>query len=56
LKVWHIFGGVDQKPIRVGGEPLRIDFSIRSAQSAQDIVDHPDKSGRSYPSTGSESY
>lgn len=56
LKVWHIFGGVDQKPIRVGSEPLQVDFSIRSAQNAQDLVDHPDKSGRSYPSTGSESY
>jgi plastocyanin len=56
LRVWHIFGGSDQKPIRVGSQPLRVDFSIRSAQSTQDVIEHPDKAGQNYKQPGSESY
>jgi plastocyanin len=56
LKVWHIFGGSDQKSIRLGNQPQRVDFSILSVQSIQDVLEHPDKSGRSYKPTDSESY
>jgi len=55
LRVWHIFGGVDQIPIRVGKDTLTVDFILRSAQNNQDILEHPDKSGQNYK-TGSESY
>jgi len=56
LRVWHIFGGSDQKPIRVGSQPLRVDFSILSAQSTQDVMEHPDKAGQNYKQPDSESY
>lgn len=56
LRVWHIFGGADQKPIRVGSQTPQVDFTLRSAQSTQDALEHPDKSGQSYKSTDSESY
>jgi len=56
LRVWHIFGGSDQKPIRVGSQPLRVDFSIRSAQGTQEVMEHPDKAGQNYKQPDSESY
>jgi plastocyanin len=56
LRVWHIFGGADQKIIRVGNRPLVYDFTLRSAQSIQEIIEHPNKTGQGYSSTASESY
>jgi plastocyanin len=56
LRVWHIFGGTDQKPIRVEKTPLKADFTIRSTQSNQDVIEHPNKAGQSYPAATSESY
>jgi hypothetical protein len=56
LRVWHIFGGADQKPVRVSPALLAVDFTIRSTQSTQEILDHPDKLGQSYKQPDSESY
>lgn len=56
LRAWHIFGGIDQKTIRVGKHPLSVDFTLRSAQSSQDILEHPDKSGKGYSDSSYESY
>ena len=49
LRVWHVFGGADQIPIRVGKQTLTVDFTIRSSQTIEEVLDHPDKSGQSYP-------
>ena len=56
LRAWHIFGGAEQKPVRVGTPAVTVDFTLRSAQSTQDILEHADKSGQTYKSTDSESY
>jgi hypothetical protein len=56
LRVWHIFGGADQKPVHVGKQPLTVDFTVRSAQSTQEILEHPDKSGKGYSDSPYESY
>jgi plastocyanin len=56
LRVWHIFGGADQKPVRVGQALLTVDFTIRSTQSTQEILEHPDKAGQGYKQPHSESY
>ena len=56
LRVWHILGGADQKPVRVGQQPLTVDFTVRSAQGTQEILEHPDKSGKGYPDSSYESY
>jgi hypothetical protein len=48
LRAWHIFGGADQKNIRVGKQPLVIDFTLRSTQSIQEIMAHPNKTGQGY--------
>lgn len=56
LRVWHIFGGADQKPVRVGQAPLMVDFTIRSTQSIQEILEHTDKSGQNYKQHDSEGY
>ena len=56
LRVWHIFGGADQKSMRVGKQPLTVDFTVRSAQGTQEILEHPDKSGKGYSDSSYESY
>ncbi len=56
LRAWHIFGGADQKTVRVGNQPLMVDFSLRSTQSIQEIMEHPDKTGHGYSKSDSESY
>jgi plastocyanin len=56
LRAWHIFGGVEQKPVRVGKQPLTVDFTLRSVQSAQEILEHPDKTGKGYSDSSYESY
>jgi len=58
VRVWHVFGGSDQHAVRVGTGEAKADFTVRSAQSAQDITEHPDKAGKGYPqpSPSSESY
>ncbi|MGE5258277.1 MAG: carboxypeptidase regulatory-like domain-containing protein [Hyphomicrobiales bacterium] len=56
LRVWHIFGGADQKPVRVGKQSLTVDFTVRSAQGTQEILEHPDKSGKGYSESSYESY
>jgi plastocyanin len=56
LRVWHIFGGAEQKPILMGKQSISVDFTIRSVQGNQDILEHPDKSGKGYQEAHSESY
>lgn len=56
LRAWHIFGGADQRRIRVGQAPLVVDFKLRSAQSGQDILEHPNKAGHSYSNSESDGY
>jgi hypothetical protein len=56
LRVWHIFGGTDQKNIRVSSQPLVFDFALRSAQGLQEIIEHPNKTGQSYSISAGESY
>lgn len=56
LRVWHIFGAADQKPVRIGKQALTVDFTVRSAQSTQEILEHPDKTGREYSDSSYESY
>lgn len=56
LRVWHIFGGADQQRIRVDQTPLVVDFKLHSAQSSQDILEHPNKTGRGYSSSESDGY
>jgi plastocyanin len=51
LRVWHIFGGADQIPIRVGQQTLTVDFTIRSSQTIEEVLDHPGKPGQSYQGT-----
>jgi hypothetical protein len=56
LRVWHIFGAAEQKPVRIGKQALTVDFTVRSAQSSQEILEHPDKSGKEYSDSSYESY
>ncbi len=56
LRAWHIYGGADQKNVRVGKQPLVFDFTLRSAQGIQEIIEHPNKTGQSYSHSASESY
>jgi hypothetical protein len=56
LRVWHIFGGADQKNIRVSSQPWAFDFTLRSVQGLQDIIEHPNKTGQSYSISAGESY
>jgi plastocyanin len=49
LRVWHIFGGADQIPIRIGKQALAVDFTIRSSQTIEEVLDHPGKPGQNYP-------
>jgi plastocyanin len=56
LRVWHIFGGVDQKQVRIDQPALAMDFTLRSAQGVQDILAHPNKTGHHYPNAESDSY
>lgn len=58
LRVWHVFGGADQIPIRVGKDSLAVDFTIRSSQTTEEVLDHPGKPGQSYPdaSTSGDAY
>jgi plastocyanin len=56
VRVWHVFGGADQKSVRVGASDQTVDFTVRSAQSAQDVGDHADKAGKGYAQPSSESY
>ena len=58
LRVWHIFGGADQIPIRVGKDSLTVDFTIRSSQTTEDVLEHPGKAGQSYqdPSSSGDAY
>ena len=51
LRVWHVFGGADQIPIRVGKQTLTVDFTIRSSQTIEEVLDHPGKPGQSYQDT-----
>jgi hypothetical protein len=56
VRVWHVYGGVDQKTVRVGAPDQTVDFTVRSVQSAEDLVEHPDKAGKGYAQPTSESY
>jgi len=56
VRVWHVFGGTDQKTVRVGASDQTVDFTVKSAQSAEDVVAHPDKAGKGYAEPSSESY
>lgn len=56
LRAWHIFGGADRKSVRVGKQPLAFDFTLRSAQSSQEIIEHPNKTGQRYSDSAGESY
>jgi plastocyanin len=56
LRAWHIFGGADQKRVRVDKQPLVLNFTLRSAQGIQEILEHPDKTGHGYSNAASESY
>jgi plastocyanin len=49
LRVWHVFGGADQVPIRVGKQALTVDFTIRSSQTIEEVLDRPGKPGQSHP-------
>jgi hypothetical protein len=49
LKVWHVFGGADHIPIRVGQQTLTVDFTVRSSQTIEEVLDHPGISGQSQP-------
>jgi hypothetical protein len=56
VRVWHVFGGTDQKTVRVGASDQTVDFTVKSAQSEEDVVAHPDKAGKGYAQPSSESY
>jgi plastocyanin len=56
VRVWHVYGGADQKAVRVETSDQTVDFTVRSAQSAEDVVAHPDKAGKGYAQPSSESY
>lgn len=56
VRVWHVYGGADQKTVRVEASDQTVDFSVKSAQSAEDVVAHPDKAGKGYGQPSSESY
>jgi plastocyanin len=56
LRAWHIFGGADQKKVRVGKQGLAVDFTLRSAQGIPEILEHPDKTGQRYSDSAGESY
>jgi plastocyanin len=56
VRVWHVFGGADQKTVRVGASDQTVDFTVKSAQSEEDVVAHPDKAGKGYAQPSSESY
>ncbi|MBI5580521.1 MAG: hypothetical protein HY895_15305 [Deltaproteobacteria bacterium] len=49
LRVWHIFGGADQIPIRIGQQTLTVDFTIRSSQTIEEVLDHPGMPGQGQP-------
>lgn len=49
LRVWHVFGGADQVPIRVGTQNLTVDFTIRSTQTTEEALDPPGKAQHSHP-------
>ena len=64
LRVWHVFGGSGQRPVRVGTADLTADFSVQSPQTGEELLQHPDKAGQDYSqhpppparSSSSESY
>lgn len=49
LRVWHVFGGADHIPIRVGQQALTVDFTVRSSQTIEEVLDHPGIPGQSQP-------
>lgn len=49
LRVWHVFGGADQIPIRVGKDTLTVDFTIRSSQTIEEVLDLPVRPGQNQP-------
>jgi plastocyanin len=56
VRVWHVFGGADQKTVRVGAADETVDFTVRSAQSPDETLEHPDKAGKGYGQSAAESY
>lgn len=58
VRVWHVFGGSDQQTVRVAASDAKADFTVRSAQSPQELSDHPDKTGKGYapPPASTDSY
>jgi plastocyanin len=48
VRVWHVFGGSDQRAIRVGSTDTTADFTVRSPQGVEDVMEHPDKAGKDY--------
>ena len=51
LRVWHVFGGADQIPIRVGKDTLTVDFTIRSSQTIEEVLGPTGKPGQSHQPT-----
>jgi hypothetical protein len=40
----------------VGASDQTVDFTVKSSQSEEDVVAHPDKAGKGYAQPSSESY
>ncbi len=48
IKVWHIFGGAEEKKIRVTDKPLSLDFTLTSQKYLREIKRHTNKFGEPY--------
>ncbi len=48
VRVWHVFGGSDRRTVRVGAGETTTDFTVRSPQTDEELLQHQDKAGQEY--------
>ena len=55
LKVWHIYGGADERTIQVTTQPIEVNFVIASQKKIRELQKHTNKHGGFYRSNDSSS-
>jgi plastocyanin len=54
LKAWHIYGGADERPVRVAVQPIEENFVLTSQKKTRELEKHSNKEGKAYKRFGSQ--
>jgi plastocyanin len=48
LKAWHIYGGMEMRPVSVTSQPLEQNFTLTSQKKTRELEKHTNKHGKAY--------